>query len=820
MHKKSLRRECEMVFKRYAILFVLSFIFSRTCCLLAQEVSFVAIADNRSYGTYYRVLLHELNDMTVNPEPAFPYPQFLAVCGDFDPVAINMAVYNDTLTYPNLPPYYPVVGNHEFETPADMNYILNSMIPYLENVVNSGKQGTYSFDYGNVHSIVLDQYVANEEGEVDAELRAWLQADLNTTNKDHVFVFGHEPAFPRYRHIGDALDQFKASRDAFWNMLVMDTRVRAYFCGHSHYYSRMRVLDPTSVGTSGFPDQEGGVYQVDCGAAGHTLSDERLTLVYVYVGEDEVRFRVVTSPLYSTEWEVTDEWSIPGMKRVGMQLIEPVVGAEVSGVTNVAWSVSGDVGEFHSTVLYVSSNGGAQWDTLATVGAGDMIYSWDTELYPDGTRYLLRVVVTGDSGFGLVQSGGTFIVNNPGNGAPEVSLISPGKEDILTGKVNVEWQAADADSDPLSVTIEVSLDEGATWFTLASDEPNDGTYLWDTEAMPNSTHYTLQVKCTDGMVWVRETSGIFAVYNDREVVPGLAVDHLSGTGSGTIHAHIIDETSLTGHWYRITFDDSTSEKVTYEVWDIDDEVSVVEDAAEMDGFTEGPLFDGIRLQIHNYALPVVDLDRTGWTSGSSDIEYLISLPEIDLGTEIIRGTPYPADYEIRLSDQAVDTSSSFFDAPEIPMYFTVWNITEHRQVDIIYNDLDGNSTITRFDEVYIFEEDELGEPMMTWFIFFTGRDYYTPPEAGDIFTLSILKPFTHKDIFEFTPESRGARGDVIMDDHLDVLDLVAVIRHIIHIDNLTGYAHWRADWNGDGTVDVLDVMGLVNGIIGMGECAP
>lgn len=807
-----------MLLKRYYAWWALCLVFLTVGLAPARDVSFIVLADNRNNTVQYRAALQEINDMTVNPEPAIPSPHFLVACGDIDPVASNMAIYTDTLMYPNLPPYYPVVGNHEFETPSDMDYILNSMIPNLKNVVNGGKQGTYSFDYGNVHCIVLDEYSTNGEGEVDTNLQAWLQQDLNATAQDHVFVFGHEPAFPRHRHMGDSLDQFPESRNAFWDMLVIEPRVRAYFCGHTHYYSRMRVVDPTKVGAAGYPDQNGGVYQVDCGAAGHALSDGRLTLVYVHVDEDAVRFRVVTSPRNNVQWTVTDQWSIRGLRRFGMQLIEPLAGDEISGVTNVTWSVSGEPDPPLITTLYVSSDAGAHWDRLWTEGAEDTTYAWNTANNPDGTRYMLRVVSKGDSGFGMVQSEGTFTINNPGNGPPEIALKAPTGGDTLRGEVNVEWEAADADGDPLLISLETSIDDGATWPSLAADETNDGLYTWDTQAMPNSTRYMLKLRCTDGTVWVEEISGTFAIQNDREVSSDLVFHHLSGPGSGTIIAHIIDRSALTDHWYRLTFDDTTSEMTTYDVWDIDAGTLVVDDATEMDGQTEGPLFDGIRLLIYNYAAPVVDFNQTGWTVGTSDLTYHISLPEIDVGTEIITGIAYPADYEITAYDHQVDTSSSFLGAAEVPMYFTVQNMTEGYQVDVIYNEIDGDHTISRFDEIYILEEDEAGQPMLTWLIFFSGRETSIPPVAGDVFTLKTLKPFTSEDVFEFTTGLSGDRGDVTGDGSINVLDVVAVVRHILGIETLVGNALWRADCNGDGEIDLQDLVGIVSVILGTGEC--
>ncbi len=157
--------------------------------LFSQKFSFVVVADNRNYIDQYRVALKEINDMTVNPDLSFSFPEFLISCGDFDPVKSNMLIYTDKDSFPNLPPFYPVVGNHEYETPDDMDYIMNNMIPNLENIVNKGPQASYSFDYGNIHCIVLDVYSESAEGEVDETLLQWTRDDMNNSSQDNIFVF-------------------------------------------------------------------------------------------------------------------------------------------------------------------------------------------------------------------------------------------------------------------------------------------------------------------------------------------------------------------------------------------------------------------------------------------------------------------------------------------------------------------------------------------------------------------------------------------------------------------------------------------------------
>ena len=119
-------------------------------------------------------------------------------------------------------PWYPVLGNHDPESPSSMEY-LREYSTTLPNIVNSGPKGceetTFSFDYGDAHFVVLNQYFDGTrdwglKGDVVPELLEWLEADLEATTKDRVFVFGHEPliAMPdmdngRIRHQGDSLDE-------------------------------------------------------------------------------------------------------------------------------------------------------------------------------------------------------------------------------------------------------------------------------------------------------------------------------------------------------------------------------------------------------------------------------------------------------------------------------------------------------------------------------------------------------------------------------------------------------------------------------------
>ncbi|MBN2149612.1 MAG: metallophosphoesterase [Anaerolineales bacterium] len=210
---------------------------------------------------------------------------FMVSPGDIDPPANVYWTITQTLGLDY--PWYPVVGNHETETPEDMVWLR----AFEYGMVNPGPAGcpttTYSFDHGSAHFVVLNEYCDQAgdtatSGDVPDYLYDWLAADLEATNQDLVFVFGHEPAFPqpdadngRLRHEYDSLNQFPDNRDRFWSLL-QDYRVAAYICGHTHNYSAVKI---------------DGVWQLDAGhSRGLGDTGARSTFILVYVQDGIVTY--------------------------------------------------------------------------------------------------------------------------------------------------------------------------------------------------------------------------------------------------------------------------------------------------------------------------------------------------------------------------------------------------------------------------------------------------------------------------------------------------------------------------------------------------
>jgi hypothetical protein len=218
---------------------------------------------------------------------------FMVSPGDIDPTSNVHWTITSTLgaTYT----WYPVVGNHELPDGGNEPYSganMDWLRSYDYGTVNPGPSScpetTYSFDYQNVHFVMLNEYCDTggdtvRDGDVPDHLYDWLVADLSATDKTHVFVFGHEPAYPqpdadngRTRHMGDSLDQYPANRDRFWNLL-RDERVVAYVCGHTHNYSAVEI---------------DGVWQLDAGhARGQGDTGARSTFIVINVGNSGITFK-------------------------------------------------------------------------------------------------------------------------------------------------------------------------------------------------------------------------------------------------------------------------------------------------------------------------------------------------------------------------------------------------------------------------------------------------------------------------------------------------------------------------------------------------
>lgn len=276
--------------------------------------TFAVAGDPRNNPGTWCNALQEIRDMATNPSPTFPPVELFVVPGDFDPVPVRYREYQDMFDgeHHHVAAFLPVMGNHDQLDRPFIQKLLAQDARFQRHDANSAN---YYYDWKNSRFIALDVFAElGETGMINQAGIDWVESVIAGTPPtiDHIFVGVHPPAFPRHRHFGEALDENPTTRNAFWSMLVRhQARVRAVFVAHSHYFYRMRVQDPTGKAANDpeqYPDEPGGVLQVDTGATGR---GNRSTVVFVFVDGKTVNFRVVDAKNgIGKPFGVVDQWTV------------------------------------------------------------------------------------------------------------------------------------------------------------------------------------------------------------------------------------------------------------------------------------------------------------------------------------------------------------------------------------------------------------------------------------------------------------------------------------------------------------------------------
>jgi hypothetical protein len=142
---------------------------------------------------------------------------------------------------------WPTFGNHE----AFSSNSLTETGPYFDMFtlpeagesggVPSGTESYYSFDFANIHLIVLDGHASSVAPA--SPMMTWLEADLQATTADWVIAFWHQPPYSKgLLHDSDVEAREIAMRQNVVPMLE-DYGVDLVLNGHSHNYERSYLLD-------------------------------------------------------------------------------------------------------------------------------------------------------------------------------------------------------------------------------------------------------------------------------------------------------------------------------------------------------------------------------------------------------------------------------------------------------------------------------------------------------------------------------------------------------------------------------------------------
>jgi predicted MPP superfamily phosphohydrolase len=104
--------------------------------------------------------------------------------------------------------------------------------------IASGTEAYYSFDYANIHFIVLESNSLS----ADNTQMAWCTQDIQATTQDWIVAIFHHPPYTKGSHNSDTESQLVNMRNNFLPILE-DNGVDLVLNGHSHSYERSFFLN-------------------------------------------------------------------------------------------------------------------------------------------------------------------------------------------------------------------------------------------------------------------------------------------------------------------------------------------------------------------------------------------------------------------------------------------------------------------------------------------------------------------------------------------------------------------------------------------------
>ena len=258
---------------------------------------------------------------------ANPDAVFLTNVGDLVDVGQDYAQWNAWFNAAqhviDAIPIMPVTGNHETYTPEhrfSMPVFFTAQFKLPANGPEALQGQVYSFDYGDVHFVVLDSQ-AGEEGrfvpDMLAQQQSWLEKDLQATDKKWKIALVHKPPYNNKAPDGDS-----GIRRSFVP-LFDKYHVDVVFTGHDHVYARTYPLYDSVIVDSA---AKGTVY-VATGRSGtktykDTIAKEWDQFFHDPVHEPnyltvEVKEHVLTVQAFTQSGMLIDAWSIE--KATGQQ---------------------------------------------------------------------------------------------------------------------------------------------------------------------------------------------------------------------------------------------------------------------------------------------------------------------------------------------------------------------------------------------------------------------------------------------------------------------------------------------------------------------
>jgi hypothetical protein len=192
---------------------------------------------------------------------------------------------------------WPAVGNHDYNnnfpfSPSPAYFDIFTLPANAEcGGVASGTEKYYSYNYGNIHFVVLDSYDVSRSSA--GAMATWIQNDLTANTLPWVIAYWHHPPYTKGSHNSDNSNFLDGELvDMRQNIIpILEAKgVDLVLSGHSHVYERSYLLDghygySSSLTPAMKKDNTSGSYPLDCAYLKQTqATNSHKGTVYVVCG--------------------------------------------------------------------------------------------------------------------------------------------------------------------------------------------------------------------------------------------------------------------------------------------------------------------------------------------------------------------------------------------------------------------------------------------------------------------------------------------------------------------------------------------------------
>jgi hypothetical protein len=194
----------------------------------------------------------QVRDAYLN-SPNLPYTNLFLMLGDNayqngTDSNYQQAVFNMYPMVLRQTPLWPTFGNHDgvaadSSTESGAYYDIFTLPRAAEiGGAPSGTEAYYSFDYGNIHFVVMDSFETDRSA--NSPMITWLRDDLLSHNQPWVIAFWHHPPYSHGSHNTDNSGEIQSREMREIALPILEEGgVDLVLGGHSHSYERSFLID-------------------------------------------------------------------------------------------------------------------------------------------------------------------------------------------------------------------------------------------------------------------------------------------------------------------------------------------------------------------------------------------------------------------------------------------------------------------------------------------------------------------------------------------------------------------------------------------------